>query len=217
MYNDDLLRTPTDEKELWEILSEHFKYIEHVLYDHPVETEDDALKLTYRDKKRRGGGLRVIRYRGVSEELDSRDHYLRLGQELCPLVAQLLDERRLTPEFVQVWGQVMFCAGWIASHLFDDTDSLAQARGGRGGRKDKQRIWVSRTILEFLGKGQKRIEAEKSTVERIKHILQTKAFPPGLDEKFFKSIIAGDRLRESYTSKRLSKVDMKKIIKSELP
>ena len=58
-----------------------------------------------------------------------------MGRDLLPYIHQSLDEKKLTPEFVQQWGKIMFCHGYIASYVFDDTDDLLPERNRRWGPK----------------------------------------------------------------------------------
>lgn len=116
----------------------------------PVESKEEALAnihhLEFVEKTYRSG-MEVIRYRDTGNELAQRDHFLAMGRELLPYIHQTLDERKLTPEFVQQWGKVMFCHGYVASYVFDDTDDLTNQRKGRGGgRKDGQKRWIAVSI-----------------------------------------------------------------------
>ena len=102
----------------------------------------------------------VIRYRDTGEQLDQRDHFLAMGRDLLPYIHQLLDEKKLTPEFVQQWGKIMFCHGYIASYVFDDTDGLALKRAGvKTGKlrsKDTQRKWLAHILLRLIDGGKTR-------------------------------------------------------------
>ena len=93
-----------------------------------------------RERKRSAGTLRggnfkdasisFIRYRGVREDLDSRDYFLELGRRFLPEVEQQIKARKLTPKFAKDWGVVMMCHGFIAptsSTIATDLATIAQA------------------------------------------------------------------------------------------
>ena len=103
MYNDDATRIPTDEAELGRSWRAQFEYVRHVLRDVHVETKEEALENG--DDRGYRQGMGVIRYRDTGVELDQRDLYLAMGRELLPYIHQSLDEKKLTPEFVQQLGE----------------------------------------------------------------------------------------------------------------
>lgn len=175
MYNEDVTRIPTDESDMWGVLWEQFEYISNILWNLPVETKDEALKNAHHHKADGNidrSGMRVIRYRGTSKEVDQRDHYLSMGRELLPYIHQTLDERKLTPEFVQQWGKIMFCHGYIASYVFDDTDDLLPERNRKLSAeltdRTPQRVFLARLILWFMDeKKERRKQAEASVAKAI--------------------------------------------------
>ncbi len=166
MYNDNVLRIPADEADLWKVLQEQFVLVRDAL-EMPVETREQAFDIEYQSTPqaklaRISGGL--IRYRDVSEENNQRDYYLEMGLDLIPYIKDALKERKLTPEFVQQWGKLMFCFGYTVSHIFDDSDDLALMRAGlRRGRqrsKDAQRKWIAHIMIPLIDGGMKRNQAE---------------------------------------------------------
>ena len=85
------------------MLWKQFEYVRHVLWDLDVETKEEALANGNDPAFRYGMG--IIRYRDTGEQVDQRDHYLAMGRDLLPYIHQSLDEKKLTPEFVQHGGR----------------------------------------------------------------------------------------------------------------
>ena len=156
MYNDEVTRAPKDEDELWELLREQFEFVRDVLQNLPAETREEALE-NAADTKRSRTNLTVVRYRGTSEELDNRDYYLEMGRTLLPYIKGAIKRRKLTPRFVQQWGKVMFCHGYVASYVLDDSDDLAHARAGfKTGKlrsKASQRKWIAHLMISLVDSG----------------------------------------------------------------
>jgi hypothetical protein len=123
-FDDILARDPKSEEEFWAIIKETFIQVEATLTDYPAETREDALKGTLRDGNFKDDSLSFIRYRGVREELDSRDYFLDLGRRLLLDVERQIKARKLTPKFAKDWGVVMMCHGFISAHILDDSDDL---------------------------------------------------------------------------------------------
>ncbi len=78
-FDDILARDPKSEKDFWTIIEETFVQVEAVLATYPVETRDEALAGTLRGGDFKDASLSFIRYRGVRDDLDSRDYFLELG------------------------------------------------------------------------------------------------------------------------------------------
>lgn len=191
MYNDDAIRIPANENELWDVLWEQFEFVRHVLWDLEVETREEALDNDYHireDGSVSRAGMAVIRYRDTGDQLDQRDHYLAMGRDLLPYIHQSLDERKLTPEFVQQWGKIMFCHGYIASYVFDDTDDLSNVRKGLGGRKDGQKRWVAHILRTLLQHGHSDEDARAIAGRYIQRLVDKKAYPRGFEEKWFRNM-----------------------------
>ncbi|HWK13876.1 MAG TPA: hypothetical protein VNS02_05730 [Rhizobiaceae bacterium] len=193
MYDDFLTQIPADEDELWDMLWEQFElHILSVLWHSPVETKEDALSNKYHrepDGRIQRDGMHVIRYRNESGEIGQRDYFLEMGRELLPYVHQALDERKLTPEFVQQWGKIMFCHGYIASYVFDDTDDLSNVRKGGGGRKDGQRRWIAHILLALLQHGHGDGDARAIAGRYVRELVAGKTYPPGFGEKWFRNMV----------------------------
>lgn len=197
MYDDIVTRIPADEDEMWDVLWEQFEHVRHVLWQLPVETREEALRNKYHlepDGRAQRDGMHVIRYRNESGELGQRDYFLKMGRELLPYVHQALDERKLTPEFVQQWGKIMFCHGYIASYVFDDTDDLSNVRKGGGGRKDGQRRWIAHILLTLLQHGYDDGDARSIAGLYVRDIVGRRAYPRGFGEKWFRNMTDPDGL-----------------------
>lgn len=191
MYDDVITRIPADEDEMWEVLWEQFDHVRHVLWELPLETEEEAL--ANKRHSEIGGrvhrdGMNAIRYRNTGGELDQRDYFYQMGRDLLPYVHQALDERKLTPEFVQQWGKIMFCHGYIASYVFDDTDDLSNVRKGGGGRKDTQRRWIAHILLALLQHGHGDGDARAIAGQYVRDLVARKAYPQGFGEKWFRNM-----------------------------
>ena len=129
-FSDDLARDPKSEEEFWAIIEETFVQVEGALTDYPAETREEALAGTLRDGNFKDASLSFIRYRGVREDLDSRDYFLELGRRVLPEVERQIKARKLTPKFAKDWGVVMMCHGFISAHILDDSDGLDRVRAG---------------------------------------------------------------------------------------
>ena len=95
-----------------------------------METREEALGGALRGGNFKDASLSFIRYRGVREDLDSRDYFLELGRRFLPEVEQQIKARKLTPKFAKDWGVVMMCHGFISAHILDDSDGLSHNRAG---------------------------------------------------------------------------------------
>lgn len=201
MYSEDLTRIPTDEPDMWNLFRQQYEFVHHVLAELPVETKEDALDNAYHLEA--GGkflrsGMTVIRYRDTSNDLDQRDYFLEMGRELLPYIQRALNERKLTPEFVQQWGKVMFCHGYIASYVFDDTDDLLPERNRKRSAdmtdRTPQRIFLARLILWFMDeKKERRKQAEASTAKAISSFLSAQnaqGLPQKYDVAWFQTLLS---------------------------
>lgn len=201
MYNEDVTRIPVDEDDMWDILEEQFSYVRHVLWELPVETKQDALDNKYHIERGQGverSGMAVIRYRDTGNELDQRDHFLSMGRELLPYIDWSIDERKLTPEFVQQWGKIMFCHGYIASYVFDDTDDVALERnrtaGGAKTRRTAQHVFLARLLLHLMDKeGQTRQQSEGNAANLIQLFIEVAQPPDGYDLNWFRRLLSKDK------------------------
>jgi hypothetical protein len=209
-FYDDLGRDPKSEKEFWTIIEETFVQVEGALTAYPAETREEALAGTLRDGKFKDASLSFIRYRGVREDLDSRDYFLELGRRFLLDLEPQIKARELTPKFAKDWGVVMMCHGFISAHILDDSDGLFHARAGRRSvearSKDPRKKWVARQILGFMKPGPRRLtrkQADARLAEEITQLIEKSEFPTGFDEPWFKSIMDDGALRYAYSQKRL--------------
>jgi hypothetical protein len=176
-FHDGLAKDPKNEDEFWRLIEETLDQVEATLADFPVETREQALQ-SYATS---AGGF--VRYRGVSEDSDSRDYFLTLGRKFVPRVKRQIKSRRLTPRFAKDWGVVMMCHGFIAAHILDDSDALSHARGGHKGNRNAQRKWIAHQLLPLIDQGIGRPSAEQTVVENVNQILAGTQFPPGFNQK----------------------------------
>lgn len=231
MYDDTVTRTPADEDEMWDVLWEQFEHVHYVLWQLPVETREDALSNKYHrgpDGKAQRDGMHVVRYRSESGELGQRDYFLKMGRELLPYVHQTLDERKLTPEFMQQWGKIMFCHGYIASYVFDDTDDLFGERNRRKGAlvsdRTPQRVFLARLLLWFMDEqGQTRQRAEASAAKAIWDFIDAGTIgriPHDLDIDWFRLLVRECKDRDLIVStmnqKNMKEAALRELAASEI-
>ena len=76
-FDDVLARDPKSEEEFWALIEETFEQVEGALTAYPAETREEALAGTLRHGNFKDASLSFIRYRGVREDLDSRDYFPR--------------------------------------------------------------------------------------------------------------------------------------------
>lgn len=213
MYNDEVNRLPSSEAEMWDVLGEQFEFARMVLAETPVETREEALSGS--SWKRSVPGF-AIRYRGVSEENDLREHYLEMGQGLLDPVAEAISARQMTPEFMQQWGQLMFCHGYLASYALDDSDDLAHQRAGyrtaEKRSKDSQRHWLARLIVPLVDRGMSREQAEERVGEIVADILRRKVFSEGFAADWYAPMLTGGYLASTYDSKHFSLKRMRALV-----
>ena len=220
MYNEDTTRLPNSEKDFWKLLRDQYDYAEMVLLDSLVQDEDEALDLVDTEESRAKKRLKaigaVIPFRGTSYSLDNRDHFLDMGRDLLPYIRRALDEQTITPEFVQQWGKLMFCHGFIASYVLDDSDPLILKRAGHttGKKRSKnaQRKWLAHIILPLMKAGFTRDQAEEWAAEHVTQILEDQAFPEGFGSDWFKPIVTHGELAATYDAKHFATKSMRELI-----
>lgn len=200
MYSDDATRIPANEVELWDVLWEQFEFVRHVLWELELETGEEALAEVHH-KREDGTISRVsmggIRYRDTGDELDQRDYYWKMGRELLPYIHQALDEKKLTPEFVQQWGKIMFCHGYLASYVFDDTDDLLPKRnrikGTRATKRTDAHVFLARLLLWFMDQEkQTPAQAEASAAKAIQAFISSgdaAGLPASYDLRWLRSLL----------------------------
>ena len=215
-FYDDLARDPTSAEEFWAIIGETFVQIEGALTAYPAETRQQALAGTLRGGDFKDASLSFIRYRGVREDLDSRDYFLELGRRFLPEVERQIKDRQLTPKFAKDWGVVMMCHGFISAHILDDSDGLDRVRAGQSGNRNAQRKYVAHQMIREIDRGQKRADAEVAVAEKIKAVLRSPSFPPGFSEAWFSSMITRGGLASTYDQKHLSVRRMRQLVQQDV-
>jgi hypothetical protein len=225
MYNEDVTRVPKNEPDMWELLWQQFEYVRHVLWELPVESKEDALgNMHHKDtgEKVYRSSMAVVRYRDTGNELDQRDHFLAMGRELLPYVHQTLDERKLTPEFVQQWGKIMFCHGYIASYVLDDTDDLLPERNRKRSAdladRTPQRVFLARLILWFMTeKNERRKQADVSAATAISSFLTSGNFgslPEEYHEAWFQTLLSEKdptRIPSTMSRRKIGEADLREL------
>ena len=202
MYGDDILRIPASEQEMWEIFDDHFEHARYVLEDVPVQTQEQALEAPAR------GPMSVIRYRKTSPDYDQRDYYLKIGRELLDEVEAAVAARRLSPRFVQQWGKLMFCHGYIASYYLEDTDEhvnqRAAIKNAQKHRKTGQRIWVARVLQEVLPMTTDRKRAEREVARRAQAFADAGGFGASYPPSWFEAMLGTKgHLKTTYGQRQL--------------
>ncbi|MFD2648234.1 hypothetical protein ACFSX5_10570 [Devosia albogilva] len=205
MYDEAATAIPVDEDHFWAMVEQNFEFARHVLEDYPLQSKQEALE-------ERTPAFLVLAYRGTSDEMDQRDFYYRLGNELLPQVEALITRRDLSIEFVQQWGKLMFCHGMLATYIFDDADPLAvqraAKRSGEARASDLHRRWLARvfSIPEFA---RLKREAADHDVGELLRSLQTDAairsrYPDGWFEKI---LTKSGELRSTFQGKNFPRGD----------
>lgn len=224
MYEDELTRIPRDENDLWKVLRDHLDLAKMLFVDAAIEGEDDALDPEKRKKNAAAKAWgAMIPFRGTSVEWDNRDYFLDMGSSLIPYLEMAVEARDMTPEFVQQWGKFMFCHGFIASYALDDSDPLANKRGGvktgRFNSKDAQRQWVARVLLALKAKGMLRAKAEYELTSHIIRALDDPSLRHGFEKTWFRVILnKRQELSSTFTEKReFSFKEMERLIAAPNP
>ena len=215
-FSDDLARDPESEMEFWTIIEETFVQIEGALTAYPAETRQQALAGTLRGGDFKDASLSFIRYRGVREDLDSRDYFLELGRRFLPEVELQIKRRELTPKFAKDWGLVMMCHGFISAHILDDSDGLDRVRAGQSGNRNAQRKYVAHLMIREIDSGKNRTNAESAVAEKIKTMLRSGRFPSGFNETWFSSMITRGGLASTYDQKHFSVRRMRHLVQENL-
>lgn len=222
MYDDEILRVPADEDDFWRIVREQYDYAAMVLRESAVEDEDEALGLVNDEeaaqKKELRGTSAVIPFRGTSYDLDNRDHFLQMGEELLPWIEGAIAARNLTPEFVQQWGKLMFCHGFIASYALDDSDPMAHKRAGHttGQKRSKnaQRKWLAHILVALIDKGWTRQRAEGFAVACIEDYISDETLRGGFSVDWFASMITRGELAATYDHKHFAVKAMRVLLEA---
>lgn len=205
MFYDEILRTPRNEEEMWEILREQFWLVREVLWQLPVQ-----------ERKHITGDEdwpwpRFVSYRG-KPPADPRDGVLKSAQKLLPLVHQLLDEKTITPEFIQSWGKIMYYHGFVASYVVGAPDAMGHVVGGenRAAATRARRKWIAKIMLPRMNGGMTREQAEDHVVELIKEILAGNNLQLPFDADWYRSFLSKTEfgINQTFNAKHFSKKEM---------
>jgi hypothetical protein len=225
MYNDDWTRPPGDEAEMWATFAD---MLDAIAYDISltVETPEDALAdelHLQEDGSFNGNTLSVIRYRGISEENDQREHFLGMAKDLLPLVQRDIQERLLSPQFVQRWGQLLFCHGYAVSFILDDGDHVAAERARYNGARSVQldaaatNAALAQLVVWFMdNRQQPRKRAERSAAQTITAFLQAKSSElSDEDRAWFEGMIRKGSITGRARQKRSSDAELREMAADE--
>lgn len=223
MYDDMLLRLPENEADMWDLLEGQFEHIAMDFGRLRLELRRDALDNRFHEKGGyiRRDGLDVVRYRNVSDELDSRSYFWEMGQALVAEVERLIAAKELTPVFAQQWGKLTFCHGYAMAHVFDDSDDLAHSRAGKKGAagrtKDAQRQWVAHLIHKLMLSGRKRNSVEDEVVAYIKKAIADPSLRGEFETSWFTDILDAEQgqLKSTYDDQRLGKKVVLRLVEDE--
>lgn len=218
MYSEDLLESPRSGQHFWQMVEDNLGHARYVL-SLRIETMDEALHLDSRGK------LASLPYRDISIENDQRKHYLKLGRATLKRVDLLVAKRKLTFEFTQEWGKLMFCHGMLAAHLFDDSENLASSRAGKKRARtrsiDAQRLWYARVIQQMTGEGAKprvtRKAIERAVEGYINAMVERGSEVPGFSPAWFARLMKDGQLVTTHLEKSFTKGPMKEVLKLDLP
>lgn len=229
MYNDDHLRIPENEDELWILLEDQCRAIEDMLIHLPLESKEDALGAAFLSKEEarlHRTSLGLIRHRNISEENDQRDYFLAMGREVLPYIRSVLNDRRLTPQFIQQWGKVMYCFGYVSSHVFDDSNSFQlehnRRKGGAALDRTPQRVFLARLLLWLINtKHTSRQRAEAATAKAIWELLDGVApLPQGFGEEWFRTLVKDvprkDRIISTMEQKNASRQKLQELAAGDI-
>ena len=177
---------------------------------HPVETRKDALAGTLRfnkdDRSYKGNPGAFIRYRGTSDDYDSRQNYLNEGRQLIDVVETQIKARQITKDFVLNWGKISVARGFIEAYILDDSDGVSHLVAGQNsGQKrnsDPQRHWVARLLLSHIDCGATRRVAEARVEKKLVALIDKP--PVGFSRGWFSVIVKNGVLVSTYRQKKLS-------------
>ena len=110
----------------------------------------------------------------------------------------------------------MFCHGYIASFVLDDTDDLVQKRGsiktGKLRSKDAQRKWIAHIMVPLIDSGMKSNLAEAEVVRCVEAALKNEGLRGGFPEDWFRPIVTYGYLAATYDTKHFAMKAMRKLM-----
>lgn len=204
MYDEDSTALPKDENHLWRMIEINFEYARHILLDFNFESSSDALdrsKRGHTEGKRRPS-MHQITYRHVSPNYDQRIYCYEMGRRLLPQVRRLIDKRELSPLFFQQWGKLMFCHGYIAVHLFDDSDDQSKRQSGHKGgsvnSKHDQKCWFAKSFNRYISQGMKPKQVHDALEAHIQAIVEQGADEEGFPAAWYGTLLVNGQLATTH-------------------
>ena len=196
-----LMRSFFDDPEnFWPSLSERFDEASEFLKRAVLEDKESAIGFRfYFDDDDTGAAYHhedVIAFR-ESNNHDDLSYYLGEGRSLINELQHLFGLQELTPRLLMVWGNFLFCYGYVFSAWSatkDDLDRVRDARkGGQAVRRKAQMKWVAKLLHREMGKGYARKVAEGFVADRINKFIAAGMFPDGFDQKWFRHTLMTDK------------------------
>jgi hypothetical protein len=183
------------EAELWDVLEEQLDYLKTVFYGTPVQQWDDV----GRPETMWEPGWVIGTH--AKSGLKGRDDFFKKGRELLPYIVDAVRKRKLTPEFMQKWGMMMYYHGYTASYILDGSGNIAQVRGGRKVSEwsHVRKKFVAKHLLPLLDQGLSHGDAETEVAARFRRIIKGKQWKgTKFDHKWFAPLLIDGRLPTTY-------------------
>ncbi|UZF90881.1 hypothetical protein [Bosea sp. NBC_00550] len=169
MFQDEFTMPPRDEEHFWELMEQNFSFAMDTLRLRLQSREEARLA-----KKTNQNSQLLIRYSAASVENDQREHYYDLGRGLLDRVWELIKKRELSPEFIQLWGVLMFSFGHTVNYQMDDNPVLEAVRAASAPRQalNLQKKWLARVMVEKASVRANRRDAEDHAISLIERIIR---------------------------------------------
>lgn len=185
MIQDDLTMPPRDEEHFWEMTEENWRHAAHTLYLQLQTRKEALLADKYADQSQS-----CIRYRDT--DYNYREIYYELGRGLLDRVRKLIEERKLTPEFVQLWSVLMFSFGHTVNYQWDDSPVLVAAKAAAASARRRnlipQRRWLAHILYPKAKMRGKRGDAEAYAIDLLERIIRQGGVD-GFPAAWFRSIL----------------------------
>ncbi len=211
-------------REPWDCISEKFEFIEEWLNLWRIQTHEDAInldgnKLQWYDRSRDkfiDPWLQIPYVKQVDN--DAVIENFNEAKQLLEYVKPLIEERRISIEFLNLWGDLCERYGYLSSAFFSLESELgyerAKIKGKEAKNRDSQRQWLAHILLDHLENGKKPKDAERKAAQLIKDIIEHKAFTELFDADWFKVMVnANGTLKATYCQNHFSKKTMKELVK----
>lgn len=180
--------------EMWEMMEDQVAEFQNLFLKTPVEDKSSAMmgKATF--------GKNVIAYRAPYQINENRDLMLKRAKHLLPSVKRSIEQRALSPKFVEQWARLHHYAGYIQSFIFPYSAPHTSLRGSTvfQGKSLVRRVWIAKEMVPLLEKGLSRAAAEKIVVIKIKKIIEMGRTKSPYDKAWFEDLLSdGTGARES--------------------